>query len=97
VVARLARFPRNRPKSFGTGTAPRSATLFAVGGNQASSRAIGVPDRKVEIGRFMTVSFLGWFVRRGHTSYKFNTLQADNVVDNAARRHPTQTRQTHNA
>jgi len=55
--------------------------IFAVGGNQASARAVGVPDRKVKIGLFMTVSFLGWFVGM-HTLYKFNTLQAGNGVGN---------------
>ena len=55
--------------------------IFAVGGNQASARAVGVPDRKVKIALFMSVSFLGWFVGM-HTLYKFNTLQAGNGVGN---------------
>src|SRR6476619_3820669 len=55
--------------------------IFAVGGNTASARAVGVPDRKVKIALFMSVSFLGWFVGM-HTLYKFNTLQAGNGVGN---------------
>jgi simple sugar transport system permease protein len=55
--------------------------IFAVGGNQASARAVGVPDRKVKIALFMSVSFLGWFIGM-HTLYKFNTLQAGNGVGN---------------
>ena len=54
---------------------------FAVGGNAASARAVGVPVTRVKIGLFMTVSFLGWFVGM-HTLYKFNTLQAGNGVGN---------------
>ncbi len=55
--------------------------IFAVGGNQASARAVGVPDRRVKIGLFMSVSFLGWFIGM-HTLYKFDTLQAGNGVGN---------------
>jgi simple sugar transport system permease protein len=55
--------------------------IFAVGGNAASARAVGVPVNRVKIGLFMTVSFLGWFVGM-HTLYKFNTLQAGNGVGN---------------
>ena len=33
--------------------------IYAVGGNQASARAVGVPVIRVKIGLFMTVSFLG--------------------------------------
>src|SRR3978361_512365 len=55
--------------------------IYAVGGNADSARAVGVPVRKVKIGLFMNVSFLGWFVGM-HTLYKFNTLQAGNGVGN---------------
>jgi simple sugar transport system permease protein len=55
--------------------------IFAVGGNAASARAVGVPVTKVKIGLFMTVSFLGWFMGM-HTLYNFNTLQAGNGVGN---------------
>jgi simple sugar transport system permease protein len=35
--------------------------IFAVGGNAASARAVGVPVPKVKIGLFMGVAFLAWF------------------------------------
>ena len=35
--------------------------IFAVGGNAASARAVGVPVPKVKIGLFMGVTFLCWF------------------------------------
>ncbi len=53
--------------------------IYAVGGNAASARAVGVPVTKVKIGLFMTVSFLGWFDGM-HYLYRFNTLQANNGV-----------------
>jgi simple sugar transport system permease protein len=53
--------------------------IFAVGGNAASARAVGVPVNRVKIGLFMTVSFLGWFDGM-HFLYRFNTLQANNGV-----------------
>lgn len=55
--------------------------IYAVGGNSASARAVGVPVRRVKIGLFMTVSFLSWFVGM-HSLYRFNTLQAGNGVGN---------------
>ena len=55
--------------------------IFAVGGNAASARAVGVPVTRVKIGLFMTVAFLAWFTGM-HTLYKFNTLQAGNGVGN---------------
>jgi simple sugar transport system permease protein len=55
--------------------------IFAVGGNAASARAVGVPVIRTKIGLFMTVSFLGWFVGM-HTLYRFNTLQSGNGVGN---------------
>ena len=55
--------------------------IYAVGGDAASARAVGVPVVKVKIGLFMTVSFLGWFVGM-HTLYRFNTLQAGIGVGN---------------
>ncbi|WP_456284603.1 ABC transporter permease [Microbacterium sp. JZ101] len=55
--------------------------IYAVGGNAASARAVGVPVVAVKIGLFMTVSFLGWFVGM-HTLFRFNTLQAGNGVGN---------------
>ena len=53
--------------------------IYAVGGNAASARAVGVPVVKVKIGLFMTVAFLGWFMGM-HLLYNFNTLQAGNGV-----------------
>lgn len=55
--------------------------IYAVGGNQASARAVGVPVVRVKIGLFMTVSFLAWFMGM-HTLYRFNTIQAGNGVGN---------------
>jgi simple sugar transport system permease protein len=53
--------------------------IFAVGGNAASARAVGVPVTRVKIGLFMTVSFFGWFLGM-HLLYRFNTLQAGNGI-----------------
>ena len=55
--------------------------IYAVGGNAASARAVGVPVTKVKVGLFMTVAFLGWFMGM-HLLYRFNTLQAGNGVGN---------------
>ncbi|MFV0461216.1 MAG: ABC transporter permease [Actinomycetales bacterium] len=53
--------------------------IYAVGGNAASARAVGVPVMRVKIGLFMTVSFLAWFTGM-HQLYMFNTVQANNGV-----------------
>jgi simple sugar transport system permease protein len=53
--------------------------IYAVGGNAASARAVGVPVTRVKIGLFMTVSFFGWFLGM-HLLYRFNTLQAGNGI-----------------
>ncbi len=53
--------------------------IYAVGGNAASARAVGVPVTAVKVGLFMAVSFLAWFVGM-HPLYRFNTLQAGNGV-----------------
>jgi simple sugar transport system permease protein len=55
--------------------------IFAVGGNAASARAVGVPVVKVKIGLFMTVAFLAWFMGM-HTLYRYNTLQAGIGIGN---------------
>jgi len=55
--------------------------IFAVGGNAASARAVGVPVTRVKIGLFMTVAFLAWFAGM-HYLYNYNTLQAGNGVGN---------------
>ena len=49
--------------------------IYAVGGNAASARAVGVPVTRVKVGLFMTVGFLGWFAGM-HTLYNYNVLQA---------------------
>jgi simple sugar transport system permease protein len=53
--------------------------IFAVGGNAASARAVGVPVARVKIGLFMTVSFLAWFYGM-HRLYGYNTIQAGEGV-----------------
>jgi simple sugar transport system permease protein len=35
--------------------------IFAVGGDAAAARAVGVPVKKVKVGLFMTVGFFAWF------------------------------------
>ncbi|HEV7897957.1 MAG TPA: ABC transporter permease, partial [Planosporangium sp.] len=58
--------------------------IFAVGGNAASARAVGVPVNKVKIGLFMTVGFLAWFTGM-HLLYSFNTVQSGEGVGNEFR------------
>jgi len=55
--------------------------IFAVGGNQDSARAIGVPVTAVKIGLFMTVGFAAWFVGM-HLLFSFNTVQSGQCVGN---------------
>jgi simple sugar transport system permease protein len=55
--------------------------IYAVGGNAASARAVGVPVTRVKVGLFMTVGFLCWFTGM-HFLYNFNVLQAGNGVGN---------------
>jgi simple sugar transport system permease protein len=55
--------------------------ITAAGGNQASARAVGVPVRKVKIGLFMGVAFLGWFLGM-HLLFNFSTVQAGLGVGN---------------
>ena len=49
--------------------------IFAVGGADASARAVGVPVRRVKIGLFMAVAFLCWFTGM-HILFSFNTVQS---------------------
>jgi simple sugar transport system permease protein len=49
--------------------------IFAVGGADASARAVGVPVKRVKVGLFMTVAFLCWFTGM-HILYSFNTVQS---------------------
>jgi simple sugar transport system permease protein len=53
--------------------------IFAVGGNSASARAVGVPVSRVKIGLFMGVGFLAWFYGM-HLLFAFSTLQAGQGV-----------------
>jgi simple sugar transport system permease protein len=55
--------------------------IFAVGGSAPSSRAVGVPVKRVKIGMFMGVSFLCWFLGM-HTLFAFNTVQSGLGVGN---------------
>ena len=53
--------------------------IFAVGGNAASARAVGVPVNKVKIGLFMGVGFLAWFYGM-HQLFAFSTVQSGQGV-----------------
>ena len=55
--------------------------IFAVGGDQDSTRAVGVPVNKVKIGLFMFVGFCAWFVGM-HLLFAFNTVQSGQGVGN---------------
>ncbi len=55
--------------------------IFAVGGDQESARAVGVPVTKVKIGLFMFVGFCAWFVGM-HLLFAFNTVQSGQGVGN---------------
>ncbi|MET0455479.1 MAG: ABC transporter permease [Mycobacterium sp.] len=55
--------------------------IFAVGGDQESARAVGVPVTKVKIGLFMFVGFAAWFVGM-HLLFSFNTVQSGQGVGN---------------
>jgi simple sugar transport system permease protein len=55
--------------------------IFAVGGNAASARAVGVPVPKVKIGLFMGVAFLAWFYGM-HLVFNFSSVQSGLGVGN---------------
>jgi simple sugar transport system permease protein len=55
--------------------------IFAVGGDQDSARAVGVPVTAVKIGLFMFVGFSAWFVGM-HYLFSFNTVQSGQGVSN---------------
>jgi simple sugar transport system permease protein len=55
--------------------------IFAVGGDQDSARASGVPVVKVKIVLFMFVAFAAWFVGM-HLLFAFNTVQSGQGVGN---------------
>jgi simple sugar transport system permease protein len=58
--------------------------IFAVGGNPASARAVGVPVNRVKIGLFMAVGFTAWFTGM-HLLFAFNTVQSGEGVGNEFR------------
>jgi len=53
--------------------------IFAVGGNQESARAVGVPVTFTKISLFMLVGFGAWFVGM-HNLFSFNTVQSGEGV-----------------
>ncbi|MEU9732946.1 ABC transporter permease [Streptomyces sp. NPDC048002] len=53
--------------------------VFAVGGNQESARAVGVPVTFTKISLFMLVGFGAWFVGM-HQLFSFNTVQSGEGV-----------------
>jgi simple sugar transport system permease protein len=53
--------------------------IFAVGGNKASARAVGVPVTFTKISLFMLVGFGAWFVGM-HQLFSFNTVQSGEGV-----------------
>lgn len=55
--------------------------IFAIGGDQESARAVGVPVTKVKIALFMFVGFAAWFVGM-HLLFAFNTVQSGQGVGN---------------
>ena len=55
--------------------------IFAVGGDEESARAVGVPVTAVKIGLFMFVGFAAWFVGM-HLLFSFNTVQSGQGVGN---------------
>src|SRR3954464_13226104 len=55
--------------------------IFAVGGDQESARAVGVPVTAVKIGLFMFVGFCARFAGM-HLLFAFNTVQSGQGVGN---------------
>jgi simple sugar transport system permease protein len=55
--------------------------IFAVGGDEESARAVGVPVTQVKIGLFMLVGFAAWFSGM-HLLFSFNTVQSGQGVSN---------------
>ncbi|MFJ9630943.1 ABC transporter permease [Streptomyces sp. NPDC091280] len=53
--------------------------IFAVGGNQDSARAVGVPVAFTKISLFMLVGFGAWFIGM-HQLFSFNTVQSGEGV-----------------
>lgn len=55
--------------------------IFAVGGDDHSARAVGVPVRRVKVALFMLVGFAAWFVGM-HTLFAFDSIQAGQGIGN---------------
>ena len=55
--------------------------IFAVGGEADSSRAVGVPVRRVKVGLFMVVGFGCWFLAM-HLLFAYNTVQSGAGIGN---------------
>jgi len=53
--------------------------IFAVGGDAAAARAVGVPVKRVKIGLFMTVGFFAWFSGM-HLLFNQNSVQSGEGV-----------------
>jgi simple sugar transport system permease protein len=53
--------------------------IFAVGGDAAAARAVGVPVKRVKIGLFMAVGFFAWFSGM-HLLFTVNTVQSGEGV-----------------
>ena len=53
--------------------------MFAVGGDAAAARAVGVPVRATKIGLFMAVGFCAWLSGM-HLLFQFNTVQSGEGV-----------------
>lgn len=56
--------------------------ILAVGGNQDSARAVGVPVDKVKIGLFMAVGLMAWFYGQNVLYSSNGTIQAGSGVGN---------------
>lgn len=54
---------------------------FAIGGQQDSARAVGVPVKRMKIGLFMLVGFSVWFLGM-HMLFAYNTVQSGAGVGN---------------
>jgi simple sugar transport system permease protein len=55
--------------------------IFAVGGDAAAARAVGVPVRATKIGLFMGVGFAAWFTGM-HLLFSFSSVQSGEGVGN---------------
>jgi simple sugar transport system permease protein len=55
--------------------------IFAVGGQNDSARAVGVPVKQVKVGLFMVVGFGCWFLAM-HQLFDYNTVQSGAGIGN---------------